>query len=175
MQLETERLLLRPLAVDDAPELARLFAGDWEAIKQTGRMPYPPSEPALRHWISLHIPPASHSFLIIRRLDRRPLGGIGFGGEGDLAELGYALGRPFWGRGYATEGVRAMMAHAPAVGFRTLEAYSFVDNPASARVLAKAGFVEVGIVRRDYPERGGIREVRRFELQLTRDRGVRPP
>jgi len=175
MQLETERLLLRPLAVDDAPELARLFTGDWEAIKQTGRMPYPPSAPALRHWISLHIAPASYSFLIIRRLDRRPLGGIGFGGEGDLAELGYALGRPFWGLGYATEGVRAMMAHAPAVGFRTLEAYSFVDNPASARVLAKAGFVEVGIVRRDYPERGGIREVRRFELQLTRDQGASPP
>ena len=92
-----------------------------------------------------------------------------------MAELGYALGRPFWGQGYATEAVRAMMAHAPAVGFRILEAYSFVDNAASARVLAKAGFVEVGIVRRDYPERGGIREVRRFELQLTRDRGETPP
>ena len=52
------------------------------------------------------------------------------------------LGRLYWGQGYATEGVRAMMAHAPAVGFGGLEAYSFVDNPASARVLAKAGFVD---------------------------------
>jgi RimJ/RimL family protein N-acetyltransferase len=175
MQLETERLLLRPLVVEDAPALARLFAGDWEAIKQTGRMPYPASETALRRWISLHLEPASHSFLIIRRLDRRALGGIGFGGEGELAELGYALGRPFWGRGYATEGVRAMLAHAALVGFRALEAYSFVDNPASARVLVKAGFVDLGVVRRAYPERGGLRRVRRFELRLPRERAAAAP
>jgi RimJ/RimL family protein N-acetyltransferase len=170
MLLETGRLLLRPLAIEDAAALAGLFAGDWEAIRQTGRMPYPASETALRHWISLHVAPASHSFLIIRRLDCRPLGGIGFGGDGALAELGYALGRLFWGRGYATESVRAMMAHAPAVGFRGLEAYSFIDNPASARVLTKARFVDLGVVRRAYPERGGMRQVRRFELRLSKDR-----
>jgi len=175
MQLETERLLLRPLVVEDAPALAGLFAGDWEAIRQTGRMPYPASETALRHWISLHVAPASYSFLIIRRLDGRPLGGIGFGGEGALAELGYALGRSFWGQGYATEGVRAMMAHAPAVGFGALEAYSFLDNPASARVLSKAGFVDLGVVRRAYPERGGMRQVRRFEAQLGQDPAPSPP
>jgi RimJ/RimL family protein N-acetyltransferase len=170
VQLETERLLLRPMAVADAPALARLFAGDWEAIKQTGRMPYPASEAALRRWISLHLEPASHSFLIIRQHDERPLGGIGFGGAGELAELGYALGRAFWGQGYATEGVRAILAHAAAVGFSILEAYSFIDNPASARVLAKAGFVDRGVVRRAYPGRGGLRTVRRFELRLARER-----
>jgi ribosomal-protein-alanine N-acetyltransferase len=175
MQLETERLLLRSLALEDAAALAELFAGDWEAIRQTGRMPYPASETALRHWVSLHVAPASHSFLIIRRADCRPLGGIGFGGAGELAELGYALGRSYWGQGYATESVRAMMAHAPTLGFRALEAYSFLDNPASARVLAKAGFVDVGVVRRAYPERGGIREVRRFELQLNEYRRPVPP
>ena len=72
MPLETERLLLRPLADDDAPALARLLAGDWEAIKQTGRMPYPASERALRRWIALHTAPASHSFLIVRRADGGP-------------------------------------------------------------------------------------------------------
>ena len=174
-KLETERLALRPIALEDAAALAVLFEGDWDAIKQTGRMPYPPTEEALRTWLAGHAGPLSHSFLIALREDGQAIGVIGFGGDAGAAELGYALGRPFWGRGYATEGVRAMMAHAPAVGFRTLEAYSFVDNPASARVLAKAGFVEVGIVRRDYPERGGIREVRRFEAQLTRDRGAKPP
>ena len=59
--LVTERLLLRPLAVDDATALARLLEGDWEAIKQTGRMPYPATESALRRWIASHIAPASHS------------------------------------------------------------------------------------------------------------------
>jgi RimJ/RimL family protein N-acetyltransferase len=167
MRIETERLLLRPLAVDDAAALAHLFAGDWEAISQTGRMPWPPTEVALRRWISVYVPPASHSFLMALRRDRTAIGGIGFGGPGRTAELGYALGRRFWGRGYATEGVRAMLAHAAAVGYRTLEAFSFVENSASARVLEKAGFADLGVIDRDYPERGGVRKVRRFSLRLT--------
>jgi RimJ/RimL family protein N-acetyltransferase len=173
MLLESERLLLRPLATADAAALVGLLAGDWEAIKQTGRMPYPVTRMALRNWIALHVAPASHSFLILRRWDRVALGCIGFGGAGELAELaelGYVLGRAFWRRGYATESVRAMMAHARVVGLGGLEAYSFVDNPASARVLAKAGFTDFGIVRRDYPERGGLREVRRFERRLAQPR-----
>jgi RimJ/RimL family protein N-acetyltransferase len=161
--LETERLLLRPLAEADAPALTSLLAGDWEAIKQTGRMPYPATEGALRRWISFHVALASHSFLMLCREGGAALGCIGFGGSGRVAELGYVLGRAFWGQGFATEGVRAMMAHAPAAGFLGLEAYSFVDNPASARVLLKAGFSDLGVVRRDYPERGGLREVRWFE------------
>jgi len=169
--LATERLVLRPLALADAAALALLLAGDWDAVKQTGRMPYPATERALRRWIALHIAPASHSFLMLRRADGLVLGGIGFGGGGTLAELGYVLGRPFWGQGYATEAVRAMMAHAAAIGFAGLEAYSFLDNPASARVLAKAGFIDHGVVRRDYPERGGLREVRRFERRTSRPPG----
>jgi RimJ/RimL family protein N-acetyltransferase len=166
--LETGRLLLRPLALGDAAALAGLLEGDWETIKQTGRMPYPASEGALRRWISFHLAPASHSFLMLRREDDAPLGCIGFGGGGRIAELGYVLGRAFWGRGYATEAVRAMMAHAPSTGFLGLDAYSFIDNPASARVLLKAGFSELGVVRRDYPERGGLREVRWFEQRPVR-------
>ena len=77
------------------------------------------------------------------RRDRAAIGGIGFGGAGRTAELGYALGRRFWGRGYATEGVRAMV-----------------------RVLEKAGFAELGVFERNYPERGGLRKVRRFRLRL---------
>ena len=167
MRIETERLLLRPLAIDDAAALARLFAGDLEAIRQTGRMPWPPTEAALRQWIAGYVAPASHSFLMTLRGDRAAIGGIGFGGAGRTAELGYALGRRFWGRGYATEGVQAMVAQAAAVGYRKLEAFSFLENPASVRVLEKAGFAELGVFERDYPERGGLRKVRRFALRLT--------
>ncbi len=167
IRIETERLLLRPLAVADAPALARLFADDWEAIKQTGRMPWPPTEAALRRWIAMYIAPASHSFLMTTRQDRAAVGGIGFGGHGGTAELGYALGRRFWGQGYATEGVRAMAVHAAGLGYRVLEAFSFLENPASVRVLEKAGFRDLGVVDRPYPERGGVRQVRRFVLRLA--------
>ena len=52
------------------------------------------------------------------------LGGSGFGGgrREAIAELGYGLGRAYWGRGYATEAVRAMLDHARPLGLRQLDA-----------------------------------------------------
>jgi [ribosomal protein S5]-alanine N-acetyltransferase len=166
MILESERLLLRPLAVDDAPHFTTLFAGDWEAVKQTGRMPYPPTEVAMRRWIAGHIGAHSHAFLLIRKADGAVLGSGGFGGTARAAELGYGLGRAYWGRGYATEAVGAMLDHARLLGLRRLEAYSFLDNQASARVLEKAGFAHLGVVTRHYPARGGRREVRHYQKRL---------
>jgi RimJ/RimL family protein N-acetyltransferase len=61
--LETARLLLRPLRGADAHYLTGLFDGDWDAVRQTGRMPYPPSEPAIRRWIASHLGARNHSFL----------------------------------------------------------------------------------------------------------------
>ena len=164
--LETERLELRPITVDDAGHFVRLFEDDWEAVKQTGRMPYPVTEAAMRDWIALHMAGASRTFLMIRREDEAPLGGVGFGGSGKVHELGYALGRPYWGQGYATEGVLAMLEHARTLGLRGLEAFTFVENPASARVLVKAGFTDLGVTRRHYPSRGGMRRVRHHLKRL---------
>jgi RimJ/RimL family protein N-acetyltransferase len=165
-EIVTERLQLRLLTEDDAPHFVRLFEHDWDAVKQTGRMPYPVTEPAMRDWIALHAAGSSRTFLMIRREDGAALGGVGFGGLGDVHELGYALGRAYWGQGYATEGVLAMIEHARALGLKALEAFTFIENPASARVLRKAGFADLGLVRRDYPKRGGLRRVRHHLKRL---------
>lgn len=158
--LDTARLDLRPLIVEDAPLFVRLFQDDWEAVKQTGRMPYPVTEDAIRDWIALHPSGGGATFLVLRRQYGVPPGGVGFGGGGRTHELGYALGRPYWSQGYATEAVLAMIAHAQDLGLRALKAFTFIENSASARVLAKAGFTDLGLARRDYPERGGMRRVR---------------
>ena len=164
--LETGRLLLRPLSFDDARHFTALFDGDWDAVRQTGRMPYPPAMPAIGRWIADHLRARNHAFMLIRKEDPAVLGSVGFGGPARVAELGYALGRAYWGRGYATEAVGAMLKHAGMLGLRRLDAYSFVDNLASARVLEKAGFSNLGVVTRDYPARGGKRHVRHFEKML---------
>ena len=62
----TTRLELRLLTVDDAPHFVRLFENDWDAVKQTGRMPYPVTEAAMRDWIALHAAGSSRTFLMIR-------------------------------------------------------------------------------------------------------------
>jgi [ribosomal protein S5]-alanine N-acetyltransferase len=165
-EIVTERLRLRLLIAEDAPHFVRLFENDWDAVKQTGRMPYPVTEPAMRDWIALHAAGPSRTFLMARKEDGAALGGVGFGGIGDVHELGYALGRPYWGQGYATEGVLAMIEYARALGLKALQAFTFVENPASARVLRKAGFADLGIARRDYPMRGGLRRVRHYLKRL---------
>jgi RimJ/RimL family protein N-acetyltransferase len=61
------------------------------------------------------------------------------------AELGYRLRRHAWGLGYATEGARALVAHAlDVLGYRRVYAHSLNDNPASIRVLEKVGLVPAG-------------------------------
>lgn len=60
----------------------------------------------------------------------------------DVFEIGYWFGRPFWGRGFATEALTSFVAEARALG--ALQAGHFVDNPASGRVLEKGGFAYTG-------------------------------
>jgi RimJ/RimL family protein N-acetyltransferase len=173
--LTTARLTLRPLAEDDAPEVVALFAGDWEAVKQTGRMPWPVEEGAVRRWLRLHMAPASHGFLLRGRAGGDALGIAGFGGDADEAELGYCLGRRFWNRGYATEAVGAMLARAAAARLRIMNAYAFPENPASIRVLEKAGFEDLGMLLRHYPARGGLRRVRHFRMIIREERADAVP
>lgn len=163
---DTRRLWLRPLVEADAAHFENLFKDDWDAVKQTGRMPYPTTTAAMRVWIRRHTEPGGHVFFLRRKSDHDPIGAIGFGGTKPMAELGYALGRPYWHRGYATEAVIAMIDIARGLGFGGLQAYSFIENPGSTRVLEKAGFINSGVITREYPKRGGLRRVHHFKFRL---------
>ncbi len=163
---ETARLWLRPLEEADAAHFENLFHNDWDAVKQTGRMPFPMTNAAMRHWIRRHTAPGGHVYFLRHKANHDPIGAVGFGGRGPIAELGYALGRSYWGHGYATEAVLAMIEIARKFELAGLQAYSFIENPASAKVLEKAGFADLGEIIREYPQRGGMRRVRHFKCML---------
>lgn len=165
--LTTGRLRLRPLVPEDAAAIAGLLGPDPQAVRMTARIPEPCTEEAARQWIALRAAPEGRVFAIERRADGTFLGVIGFGGPPERTGLGYWIGRPFWGRGYATEAARCVLAHARALGVTAVEAETFPENPASARVLAKLGFERRGLVIRDYPLRGGRREVHHHVLVFT--------
>ena len=74
-------------------------------------------------------------------------------------EIGYWLGRPFWGDGLATEAARAFTEEARALG--PLEACHFVDNPASGRVLEKVGFAYTGEVEEHFSLARGLKVLSR--------------
>lgn len=168
--LTTRRLFLRPLEAADARRFARLFGDDKDAVAMTATLPNPCTEEEAAKWIQRKIDGEAHVFAIFREKDELFVGAVGFSGTEELAELGYGIGRPFWGRGYATEAVRAVAAHARNSGFRMIEACTFRTNPASARVLEKSGFENIGRITRNYPERGGQRAVFHYVLEFNEER-----
>jgi len=172
MKIVTERLLLRPFRRADAAEFARL-AGEWEVASMTSDIPYPFSPAQAMGWLK---PVRGEVRFAIER-DGRLIGGVGFyrrpSGAG---ELGFWLGRPWWGRGLATEAAGAVVRCGLAN--RRLPGYSsahFVDNHASARVLAKLGFEPTGRGRIACAARGHDMEVVVYWLGRERAARLAPP
>ena len=85
--------------------------------------------------------------------------------DGDSAEIGYWIGRAYWGEGFATEAVRRVLLHGFGVqGVNRVEATVFPGNEPSIAVLTKIGFTETGSDSRAAPARGGPRDVLIYSL-----------
>jgi len=103
VHLETERLVLRPFRTGDAREFARL-AGDWAVASMTSDIPYPFSAAQAMGWLR----PVRGEARFAIELDGQLIGGAGYYRRpSGVAELGFWLGRPWWGQGLATEAARA--------------------------------------------------------------------
>jgi RimJ/RimL family protein N-acetyltransferase len=159
-ELRSQRLILRALQSEDAVHIAALLHDDRDAIRRMSHMPDPCTVEAAREWITRRTAPGSATFAIVRATDGVFLGAIGFGSLPEMPGVGYWIGRPYWGQGYATEALRLIVGYARSRGAQGLQAETFPDNPASARVLAKCGFQDRGLGLRDYPARGGLVRVR---------------
>jgi RimJ/RimL family protein N-acetyltransferase len=139
----TERLLLRPGWIEDAPELTAAI-GHREVAGNLGRVPFPYSHEDAEAFLTLPHEPLRPRFLICLRDGNRIVGGIGFSGEAE-AELGYWIAREHWGRGYATEAGLAVMALADgSLRLPRIAARRSTDNLRSASVLRKLGFRSTG-------------------------------
>jgi len=164
--VETRRLTLRAPAPGDAARIAQL-ANDPDIARMTLRMPSPYADGDARQFVTAvasQDPRRAVTFLIDHE-DHGPVGVLGLFEDGDVApEAGYWVGRPFWGRGFATEALEGALAWARGRWKRrALVAGHFADNPASGRVLEKAGFLYTGEVRRQFSRaRGAEVDTRRM-------------
>ncbi|WP_116090656.1 GNAT family N-acetyltransferase [Sphingomonas crusticola] len=138
----TERLLLRPGWPEDAPALARTI-GDERIVRNLTRVPWPYALGDAERFLALPYEPRRPRFLICLRDRPEPIGGIGI--HGDIPELGYWIAHDHWGKGYATEAGRAVIALADAsLRLPRLASSHATDNPASGKVLRKLGFSPTG-------------------------------
>lgn len=121
--------------------------------------PYPYTRSDAESWVAVatqESPPKSYVIVV----DGAFAGAVGAypqtGEHRGCAIFGYWLGRPFWGRGIATDAARALARYALGEGgLRRLEATVFAPNAVSARVLENAGFTFEARLRASYVERDG--------------------
>ncbi len=147
--LETERLRLRSYTEADITELLPLI-GTREVAATTLRIAHPYTEQDARGFLEMAKDPDKIWLAIALRVDGRQIGGIGLRVDQQHrhAELGYWLGLPYWGKGYATEAAREMLRY----GFEDLHlhrifASHFKHNPVSGRILKKIGMRYEGCQR----------------------------
>ena len=152
-ELRTSRLLLRSFEREDIPTIVRL-AGENEIAATTLNIPHPYAE----NDAQIFLAKANEDFRARRSVSfaisiwpgRELCGAVGLNiaETHRHAELGYWIGVPFWGRGFATEAAGAAVAFAfDTLRFRKIYAHHFAGNTASQRVLEKIGMRHEGRFR----------------------------
>ena len=171
-ELSTQRLRLRRPRTADAAPLAAL-ASDFEVARMLLRMPHPYGRADAEAFLARAGEPREDGAEFLVEDAEGMVGMLGFHRDPERAhdlgpELGYWIGRPFWGQGYASEAATAALRWA-GDGWRQKVVVSghFTDNPASARVLEKAGFLYTGVRERRFSRGRGEDTETRMMVRLA--------
>lgn len=143
--LDTERLQLRLPEMTDAIMLQRLI-NDWEIAVTTATIPHP-YDLSMAEAMILRVQERPEdvpqfNYMMIQCVDNQLVGGCGFSLnlQHESAEIGYWVGKPYWGNGYATEATRRLIEFCfSELQLNRVQASYFVGNRASRRVMEKAG------------------------------------
>ena len=151
--MRSKRLTYRTLDYSDAARITE-FAGDWEVARMTARIPYPYSLTQAHQWIGSI---DDGEFVRVIELEGQLIGAVGYVPSPDgSAEIGYWIGRPWWGQGFATEAAETLVRYCfSEVRFTRLTCCHFADNAASARIIKKLGFRTIGTASTWCEARGG--------------------
>lgn len=168
--LSTPRLLLRPFREEDAASVQRL-AGDPAVAADATGIPHPFEDGMAEAWIASHAPAFEAGtqavFAVTRREDGALVGaaGLTLDTANRHAELGYWVGRPFWGGGYATEACEALVRYGfEVLGLNRIHGNCLRRNQASARVMRKLGMRYEGCLRQHALHRGVFEDLEAFGI-----------
>lgn len=168
--LQSTRLLLRPLCLQDAP-VVQALAGATAIADTTLRIPHPYPDGAAESWINTLTPEwesgGGVTFAITDREMECLVGVVGLtiSPSAATAELGYWIGLQYWNRGYASEAAQTLVDW----GMETLQlnrivARHFIRNPASGRVLQKLGMTREDGVNTSIEKNGRREELLQYFL-----------
>lgn len=170
--IRTERLVLRAPCPEDLDRCAELL-GDYEVAKMLSRVPYPYDLEQGRQYLASSVQRwenVAEADELGFHVDHegKLIGGLGFKKLQETPEIGYWLGRPYWGKGYMSEALRAAVGWVfENTGHERLACEAMTENPASIKVMEKAGFRAVGEVGCASVSRGETLPAIRSELTRT--------
>lgn len=172
--LPTSRLLLRAFLPWDASAVTAL-AGVRDVAVNTLNIPHPYPEGAAGTWIASHRRAWETGRCLVLAITNEGEGVVGavsleIEARHRRGELGYWIGKPYWGRGYATEATRAVLDFGfDELALNRVQARHLTRNPASSRVLEKLGMRLEGVHRELVQVWGAFEDVAMFGL-LRADR-----
>lgn len=151
--VETPRLWLRPMRLDDAEDMFA-YASDPQVVRFTSWTVHQSTDDTrafLQHTVDAYHADRAASWAVEHKQDRRMIGTCGFiwwNTANASAELGYALSRDYWGKGYATEAASASVDFGfHVMQLHRIQAECIAANTGSAHVLEKIGMTPEGIQR----------------------------
>lgn len=168
--IESERLILRQLTPEDA---ADFFAcqSDPEVFRYAGRSEETSLESA-RHMLNIlfkrHQEQSMLSWAILLKENQRLIGRFQieeWSDENHRAAVGYLLGKQYWGKGYASEALRAVIASLfEQTTVNRIDTFAWAENVASTRVMEKAGMRFEGLARQKRFAKGAFRDVKSYAI-----------
>ena len=171
VRLETERLILRRFTVEDAGAMYRNWASD-PAVTEFLTWPPHPSEDATRRllecWVRDYAKPDHYQWAIELKSLGEVIGSLSIvriDEDIDAMELGWCIGRRWWGQGIMPEAAAAMFRYLfEEVGVNRIAAKHAVDNPKSGRVMQKLGMTFEGVLRQVGRSNHGIEDDAQYSM-----------
>jgi RimJ/RimL family protein N-acetyltransferase len=168
--LQTERLILRGFQMDDAPAVNK-YVSEKAIAATTLNIPHPYTLEMAEEWIGTHKEAFENGqavrFAITLGESGNLLGAIGLEitAAHERAEIGYWIGKPHWGKGYCTEAALAVLQYGfDSLGLERIFATHFRKNPASGRVMQKAGMKHEGRLRHHIKKWGEFEDLEMYAI-----------
>jgi len=152
-ELKTEHLLLRRFEDRDAGAIQTL-AGEYAVAEMTLNIPHPYIDGMAQIWLESHQAEFESGMGVVFAMHEKTtdqlVGAVGLTvmKRFNRAELGYWVGKPFWGTGYATEASEEVLRYGfQIMKLNKISASHMTRNPASGKVMLKIGMEKEGLLK----------------------------
>jgi len=171
IKIETERLLLRRFVIDDASNMFNNWSSDNDVSKYMRWSTHKNKEETIQvisRLMDFYNKESFYRWAITLKESEEPIGSIGLFvvNENDLCgDVAYCICKKYWGQGIVTEALKAVFNFAfEVIGFNRIETYHSINNPASGRVMQKAGMSFEGLARQKYKSIFGFEDSNMYSI-----------